>query len=676
MSESETVDDVSEDPKDIAIQAWVRKELSVNAPSRGPTIGRGRTPVVTERPKFLGAKPTGDKPTGPKIGTERDLEGIFNQKLSQAMEGITIARQTKPPSQKGTVALDSMEKSLSAMSGFVKAKDFPAATKALDDALGSVTELSDERLAAKKAFEDVFFPLEQKLKASGELLKGVPGIDPKVAQAQKIAQDAAALAEKAADDDDWTLADQKLQLFIPLMTSLGTAQTDAAVLLDKALEKSIARLKRREEALKGTALPVKATAAKKAYEAAALARSTANSETSPDARLKALALALDDAKDADSESQSALKEKFNTGAADGLAELRKGAADAIAALPTGDPKKEFLKQLGEWDKIKKVCDDETDPNVKKTALTELAKTARKLMTDALAAKGDLAADAKVQEIYRKALEKRFGLTIVVPPGMTNTHFDQFYEMLDRLPVQQGHQDNLKILRYDASSSGASYNTGLMRVTMGNFTKETKWDYKNPVTGVTEPINAFAINSLHEIGHAVDNKYKIMDANGKNAGCGAWKEETQDTVVAAFLKELKATGGTAITSADNVLNGLISTAITNMTKAKPPLMGVPEWTVVSTLLDKAMKIHEDKWPWGGGSATVTLDGRAYHMAYKQNNSYVSYDPAARTGTEVRDYQFRAPGEWFAELYAYTWFNKKKAPGGVDKAAAKYMYSAKA
>jgi hypothetical protein len=44
--------------------------------------------------------------------------------------------------------------------------------------------------------------------------------------------------------------------------------------------------------------------------------------------------------------------------------------------------------------------------------------------------------------------------------------------------------------------------------------------------------------------------------------------------------------------------------------------------------------------------------------------------------VRDYQFRSPAEWFAELYAYTWYNKKKAPTGVDKAVTKYMFSAKA
>ena len=51
---------------------------------------------------------------------------------------------------------------------------------------------------------------------------------------------------------------------------------------------------------------------------------------------------------------------------------------------------------------------------------------------------------------------------------------------------------------------------------------------------------------------------------------------------------------------------------------------------------------------GDSAKITLkDGRIYHEAYKR--VWVSYLAKARAQA-ITGYQFRAPGEWFAELYA--------------------------
>ena len=35
-------------------------------------------------------------------------------------------------------------------------------------------------------------------------------------------------------------------------------------------------------------------------------------------------------------------------------------------------------------------------------------------------------------------------------------------------------------------------------------------------------------------------------------------------------------------------------------------------------------------------------------------------AARAPTKVNNYQWRAPGEWFAEVYAISWLSKKKPP----------------
>lgn len=753
---------------------WVRATLGTDPVRlrRGAIIGAHRAP-----PQWVSAKPTQDAPEGkPKIGEERDLEGKFLKQLNESMNALQIARSLKPASKKAETAATAMEQSLADMHKAIKEKDFVTAGNKLDEALRHGETVSDERVKAKKLFDDAFYPLQEQLNASLERTKDLKGIAAGVGVAEQTARDAAAAAEQAAGENDYALADEKLKLFDTAMTELGTAYKAAADALDKEVTKKLGRLKRRAEGLEGTTLTTEAAAATDAANEVEQAQKNANSATPQEARLAALVAARDKADEADAAAQLALKTKFNTSAANGLAEIRKAAGTAVAGLTDGDPKTGLLDRLKEWDKQKRACDDEKDLGKQKTALATLDSDARRIMADAsaleIAAKknkavndarsaGDLdgevraliaaaknaiaaltngdaktalekeaeaseehyddwfgdppsdqrtdqlsthppywpelleralkaAAEEKRQAAFKAALEQRFGLTITIPPAMENTHFDQFYDMMDRLPIQQTSQSSLKELTYDKSSSGAAFwPGGPGKVEMGNFGAAETWDYKNPVTGATEPMTAFSINSLHEIGHAVDEKYGIMAKNSKNPGCGKWEDETLDSVIKAFIKDLKATAGNALTADDPTLTMLFDNALTKAAivapstnrssvkdtddSEKPGTMGDPEWQIVKGYLNKAVQIREDNWPWGTGKE-VTLDGRAYHESY--SGSWVSYDPTARTGTEVRDYQFRSPAEWFAELYAYTWFKKMKAPAGVDKSVTKYMYSAKA
>ncbi len=775
MSETQTGDDVIEQDKgEQDRRNWIKAELRVDVPGRdrsGAFLGKARTP----KPQWQdGTTPKDDAPKGPSVGTERG-EGAFNKRLSESMDTIELARSLPPATEKARLAKESMETRLSDMTDAAKAKNFTQAGAALDDALKSAQSVSDERVAAKKLFDEAFYPLHEKLTASVDKTRGLTGIDGAVASAEKTAEDRAAEAEKAVEQDDYAVANEKLKAFTTDMSTLTTAYTDAGNLLDEALTKALAKLKRGKQGLKGTELTTEAATAKKVQEAVAKAQLDANSAASPDARLAGLAAARDKAAEATKAAQNALTEKFNKGSADGLTEIRKGAKAAVDALANGTDKTALIERLAEWDKQKIECDKEADPAKKKTALRTLDANVRAIMEDAEkielaaqkaaalkpvndAAPGDkltalgvaatsaigaltdgetktdllkqlgewnsakgkndiqtnvnkktqfavvldtyirrvideaiaAKAEEKRQEVFKAALEKRFGLTITLPAGMTNSHFDQFYDMMDRLPVQQSSQDSLKILNYRPGSKGASYNEGLARVSMGTFGSAETWEYQDPGNPQTKlPMNAFSINSLHEIGHAVDAKYRVMAKNMQNAGCGKWEIETEDKVVAALLKDLKASAGTALKASDNALKALLRTALTKgavqdpNTKAvsvtetqdseKPGTMDPTEWGFVKAQLNKAVKIRSNNWPWGKGS-TVTLDSRAYHESY--DGEWVSYDPNARTGTEVRDYQFRAPAEWFAELYAYTWFKKTKPPASVDKTAAKYMYSAKA
>ncbi|MDR7273030.1 hypothetical protein J2X20_005715 [Pelomonas saccharophila] len=64
-----------------------------------------------------------------------------------------------------------------------------------------------------------------------------------------------------------------------------------------------------------------------------------------------------------------------------------------------------------------------------------------------------------------------------------------------------------------------------------------------------------------------------------------------------------------------------------------------------------------WEGGASSATANAlsDSRVYQEAYR--GTWVSYDLTAR-GAGISSYQFRAPGEWFAEAYAAFFLQKLK------------------
>lgn len=91
---------------------------------------------------------------------------------------------------------------------------------------------------------------------------------------------------------------------------------------------------------------------------------------------------------------------------------------------------------------------------------------------------------------------------------------------------------------------------------------------------------------------------------------------------------------------------------------PPSGKETEW-------DKAKKKVEDWhglatwdqiWWKQAESGKISIGGTVYHQAYAR--TWVSYDFAARK-KGLTGYQFRAPGEWFAELYAAYRMDKLKS-----------------
>ena len=165
----------------------------------------------------------------------------------------------------------------------------------------------------------------------------------------------------------------------------------------------------------------------------------------------------------------------------------------------------------------------------------------------------------------------------------------------------------------------------------------------------EPVSYFSWATLHEVAHAVDAKHKFMDTKGKDSKYGGWMDYGGNyaPIAKAVAKHFGASlSGPDLTKLEQYANTLMGNG------KKAPT--TPEETNVKDWVDS---VREDKGLWWDGATTkaVAIGTKVYQEAY--GNSWVSYDLAARN-KGIHGYQFRAPGEWFAELYAAYYSDKLK------------------
>ncbi len=189
------------------------------------------------------------------------------------------------------------------------------------------------------------------------------------------------------------------------------------------------------------------------------------------------------------------------------------------------------------------------------------------------------------------------------------------------------------------------------------------------------VNRFDKVVRHEVGHAVDARGGYSDTYCATAGGGTWLEHgTTHSNIAyqmvqaspGFISGLPAEIQSRITSViatamsdqdtstlvDDIedvagfaeLDELVQTAVTTD----------PVITAVTKGLDTPWYSHA-----GGGQE---LGGRIFQESYDSSKKWVSYKQEARN-RKVSLYQFRAPGEWFAEAYA-AYYQPTEEDGTTD------------
>ncbi len=338
------------------------------------------------------------------------------------------------------------------------------------------------------------------------------------------------------------------------------------------------------------------------------------------------------------------------------AEIRKKLS---AAAPTAGALKELLSEPGGYEAL-----DEVIKNLPED-------TPRKVIEAALEARfGTKIEQYKTQKTAQgEALERKDWEE--ANPEHPGKDAKRIYELL--LLVPESHvRDNEKlrrIIRFTDDRREAAYGDGIIFMNCGRSSdvpeyavgdkKELLGGEKMILADGTElsmdpncvPKNGgkavyFNWATLHEVGHAVDDKSGYMRGHASNPDYGGWEEwDNPDEVAKVACKHFHLESKAGIAYATALLNGESSPDSPDKKDGVDLAVWqgyrdeVKEWVTAINA--------EDLWDSGGESAKRAIGKRVYQKAY--SGKWNSYLLAART-KGIAGYQFRSPAEWFADLYA--------------------------
>lgn len=260
-----------------------------------------------------------------------------------------------------------------------------------------------------------------------------------------------------------------------------------------------------------------------------------------------------------------------------------------------------------------------------------------------------------------------------------------FAVLDKLPAShvEGNKDFKKYLRYDdGKGMGGGYFQGSTGVVSMDYTSgQATMDQKN-VSEAGDPLNGvnrFDKVVRHEVGHAVDKRMGWSDGSEPATdGRGGWKTYGSSFGTVASEMIAASAGGIAGLTADQKTDVVADMTWCVANKAGSSLLGrlkARGWWAgleagVKTDVENDQVLRALKYalvgksPWykapNGG---IALGGRVYQESY--GNDWSSYKASTRS-RKVSQYQFRAPGEWFAEAYG-AYYEPGASRGGTLKAS---------
>jgi hypothetical protein len=289
-------------------------------------------------------------------------------------------------------------------------------------------------------------------------------------------------------------------------------------------------------------------------------------------------------------------------------------------------------------------------------------------------------DASVQrKVLRVAFEAKYGCKLNIYTDASGKPSDRhaagniqadgakkgpnirrLYEVMSVLPAKDTRDnDSMKIFGYEdvKTQEGSVYSGGVKEVVMreGNANLSSVYGFGRPhevgevddncKPADQEQVDFFSWNTLHEAGHAVDDQRSFMTGVAGNAAYGGWQEHG---------KNIKPVADAIADHYDYDTNYVAQyiSGIADPAEPECPADVDPEtWarrrSKCRAYVDMA-RAGNDPWQSAAIAAKLNIAGRVYHESYK-SGTWNSYAFAARKQA-ITGYQFRAPGEWFSELYA--------------------------
>ncbi|MGZ5131738.1 MAG: hypothetical protein ACXWJ1_10550 [Caldimonas sp.] len=164
----------------------------------------------------------------------------------------------------------------------------------------------------------------------------------------------------------------------------------------------------------------------------------------------------------------------------------------------------------------------------------------------------------------------------------------------------------------------------------------------------------SFTALHEVGHGVDDAHTYMQRNGSREDHGGWQshgsgvQAIADAVGPHIQKKI---GGTNTFYTKPEDKKYVLDKLLNQKPARPStLVAASDDAKAYDEFDRWHRLatSDGIWERQGDAEDIAIDNKTvYHEAYPRE--WVSYLLAARK-KGLTGYQFRAPAEWFAELYA--------------------------
>ena len=257
------------------------------------------------------------------------------------------------------------------------------------------------------------------------------------------------------------------------------------------------------------------------------------------------------------------------------------------------------------------------------------------------------------DIFATKLAEDSG-TREINPNKRAPDIRRFYDLVSDLPdTHTRDNDSMQVFVHVGEAKGSDFSKPKRQVAMreGDVNKSADYEVALPheidevepgcETKPGEPITYFSWNTVHEVGHAVDDKLGFMQSRG-NALAG-WTDYGGNVAPAA-----QAVAGKYNFDPKYVAAYMSGTADPPI--PEPVGCDGDEWerrrVACRTWVDSARSTNS---PWQSAAAAKLLDigGICYQESYP--NHWTSY-PIAERKKGVTGYQFRAPGEWFSELYA--------------------------